>query len=457
MDSVALAEVMGNERGVDYSALLPAMEMAMLSADVTTPLRAAMWMAQIGHESQGLKYMEEIASGAAYEWRSDLGNVYAGDGPRYKGSGPIQLTGRANFRAFTQWARSKGLTTLDFEAEPERVRQDPKWGFLAATYFWVNRPKLNQYADQKDLLRASALINGWYDDGTGKPREANGYKDRLARYNKALSMGARIVPGGNFVVKEKTLEYSRNQITQDTFYNCGPAATQTVIQARTGEFIQEVDLGRELLTDQDGTDYIGQFPAVLNKHIGGDYIHVDTPNYLNDEQKEKFWNDIVGSIDAGYGVIVNIVAPPTNYPKAVPPSTISPKYSGGTVYHYIAVMGYLDDGARKVWVADSGFSPYGYHASLDQLASLMVPKGYAYSTIQTKEDDMAFTEEDRALLKRVHHELTHQFGSRYPESTYRETLVGYILELDRKVEDMHSNMLPKIGKLIEGLFKKDGK
>lgn len=51
-------------------------------------------------------------------------------------------------------------------------------------------------------------------------------------------------------------------------------------------------------------------------------------------------------------------------------------------------------------------------------------------------------------IDRIHHELVHEFPSRYPESTYKETLVGYVLELDRKVEDMHANMLPKIFKSV---------
>lgn len=72
----------------------------------------------------------------------------------------------------------------------------------------------------------------------------------------------------------------------------------------------------------------------------------------------------------------NIVAPPSNYPRAVAPSTISPTYGWGTVYHYIAVMGYAPG---RVWVADSGFYPYGYWLSLEQLASLIPPKGYAAS------------------------------------------------------------------------------
>ena len=51
----------------DYGALVGPMNQAMIAADITTPRRAAMWCAQIGHESVGLRYMEEIASGAGVE------------------------------------------------------------------------------------------------------------------------------------------------------------------------------------------------------------------------------------------------------------------------------------------------------------------------------------------------------------------------------------------------------
>ena len=452
MDARTLAEVMGNTLSIsEYERLLPGMEGAMVAAQINTPYRAAMWCAQIGHESSGLRHMEEIASGSAYEWRADLGNHYAGDGQRFKGSGPIQLTGRANFRAFTKWARANGHTNIDFEAQPQLVRQDPKWGFLAASYYWTAaRPQLNSLADKRDLIGATRAING----GT------NGLADRQARYIRALAMGPRIMPGDVKVV-EKVLEYSRNQVTQDTFYNCGPASVQTIIQARTKEYLPEASLGRELGTHTGGTDYIGSFPSVLNKHIGGEYKYRNVPAYLQEDGKDTLWDDIVGSINSGFGVVANIVAPPSNYPKAVAPSTQSPAYSGGVVYHYIAVMGYSDSGMRKVWVADSGFSPYGYWMGLDQLATLLVPKGYAYSTIKTtaaKEEGLFMSlskerQEDLARkIDRIHHELVHEFPSRYPESTYRETLVGYVLELDRKVEDMHGNMLPAIWNKVAALF-----
>ena len=125
MDAQTLAQAMGNNPQVDYQRMVGPFNEAMIAADVTNVNRAAMWLAQIGHESAGLRWMEEIASGAAYNGRADLGNTQPGDGPRFKGSGPIQLTGRANFRAFTRWAQAQGHTTIDFEARPELVRENP--------------------------------------------------------------------------------------------------------------------------------------------------------------------------------------------------------------------------------------------------------------------------------------------------------------------------------------------
>ena len=52
-------------------------------------------------------------------------------------------------------------------------------------------------------------------------------------------------------------------------------------------------------------------------------------------------------------------------------------------------------------------------------------------------------------VRRIHHELTHEFQSRYPEATYRDTSIGYLLENDRKIEDIHANMLPAIYQLLK--------
>lgn len=188
MDAETLSKAMGGTLSLDqYRRYLPEFENAMRAANITTVNRAAMWCAQIGHESLGLRYMEEIASGAAYEWRKDLGNNRAGDGKRFKGSGPIQLTGRANFTKFSRWCQQKGFTDNSnyIVNNPEVVRQNPRFGFLAASWYWtVERPSLNKQSDSRSILAATRSINGGL----------NGLADRRSRYNRCLALGSKLLP-----------------------------------------------------------------------------------------------------------------------------------------------------------------------------------------------------------------------------------------------------------------------
>ena len=132
-------------------------------------LRFIHFLAQLAHESGNFRYMEEIASGAAYEGRKDLGNTQAGDGKRFKGRGPIQLTGRANYRRYGQ------QLGIDFENNPEIVAI-PSVGLLVACKFWSDNG-LNTLADQDDLRATTRRINGGY----------NGFEDRKAHLAKLKS------------------------------------------------------------------------------------------------------------------------------------------------------------------------------------------------------------------------------------------------------------------------------
>lgn len=377
MDAQTLSTAMGCSLA-RATEMLPGMENAMRAANINTPLRAAHWCAQIGHESVGLQYMEEIASGAAYNGRADLGNTQPGDGPRFKGSGPIQLTGRNNFRAFTRWANAQGHTTIDFEAQPQLVRSNPTWGFLAASWYWtVARPNLNAQCDRDDVEAVTRSING----GT------NGLADRKTRLARCKGLGNRLLPsaakGGTPVATvEKRLDYSRAQIAQDTYYWCGPATTQTLIQARTGNMVAESVLAKELGTTINGTNGVQQLQRVLNARIGGNWKVGEMPNDPpNADQKKLLWDRIVGSINGRVGVAANIWVPPSNYPKASYTSTQNLQYSGGFIKHYLCVMGYAIDSAGKkhVWLADSGFRPYGCWVTFDQFATMIPPREYAYA------------------------------------------------------------------------------
>jgi predicted chitinase len=156
----------------------PFLNVAMLEQDINSKRRRCAFLAQLAHESSELRYMEEIASGAAYEGRKDLGNIHPGDGKRFKGRGPIQLTGRANYRLFGN------LLGLDLEHEPQ-IASKPEHAFRIAALFW-QRKGLNELADKLTLKKSDAgdkirfaaitkRINGGY----------NGLDDRLNYFRVA--------------------------------------------------------------------------------------------------------------------------------------------------------------------------------------------------------------------------------------------------------------------------------
>lgn len=134
-----------------------------------TGLRLAHFMAQLQHESGSFKYMEEIASGAAYEGRPDLGNTQPGDGRLFKGRGVLQVTGRANYRRF---GRAIGI---DIEQHP-LIAAVPSISLHLALEYWQDR-KLNSFADADDLRGITKRINGGY----------NGLSDRELHLKKIKS------------------------------------------------------------------------------------------------------------------------------------------------------------------------------------------------------------------------------------------------------------------------------
>lgn len=181
-----LSDAMGRRLSLDrYRQLLPAVAEALQACDCTNVNRIAMWCAQIGHESAGLFYTEEIASGAAYEGRADLGNTQPGDGVRFKGRSWIQITGRSNYTRLSQWAFGKGLvpSATYFVDNPPALASDEYAGLGAAWYWVVARSDINALSDNRDLVTVTKRING----GT------NGLDDRRSRYNRALAMGDQLL------------------------------------------------------------------------------------------------------------------------------------------------------------------------------------------------------------------------------------------------------------------------
>jgi len=154
------------------------LNVAMEEYEINNKARQAAFLAQLGHESGSFRYMEEIASGAAYEGRRDLGNheqeaidaaARHGTTPGrfYKGHGPIQITGYYNHR-------DAGLALgLDLVNEPVLITLAGP-GCRAAGWFWKSRG-CNDLADRGMQEVITRRINGGL----------NGLADRLAYLDRA--------------------------------------------------------------------------------------------------------------------------------------------------------------------------------------------------------------------------------------------------------------------------------
>ena len=168
--------------------------------EINNKQRIAMFLAQVGHESGGLRTIKENLNYSAdrlkvifpkyfrgvdpsgyarnpekiankvYASRMGNGDESSGDGYRYCGRGLIQLTGKSNYQAFAQ---DMGWTLEDATA----WLAEPEGACWSAGWFWDSR-ELNQWADKGDVLTVTKKING----GT------IGLEDRKSHYEAALEI-----------------------------------------------------------------------------------------------------------------------------------------------------------------------------------------------------------------------------------------------------------------------------
>jgi putative chitinase len=74
----------------------------------------------------------------AYADRNGNGDAASADGWTYRGRGLFQLTGRANYREFSNWHESNFGEGIDFEIDPDRAAE-PVYAVRSAIYFWLDR------------------------------------------------------------------------------------------------------------------------------------------------------------------------------------------------------------------------------------------------------------------------------------------------------------------------------
>jgi putative chitinase len=173
-----LHEIMPHATQKNIDLFIDPLNAAMEEFEINTPLRIAAFLAQVAHESGSLTYTKELASGDAYEYREDLGNLKSQaltiahahgstTGRFYKGHGLIQLTGYYNHLACSKALGIDCLNKPFLLTEPEGAARSAAW-------FWYEH-NLNELADKGKFNRCTKIINGGF----------NGKADRDAFYAKA--------------------------------------------------------------------------------------------------------------------------------------------------------------------------------------------------------------------------------------------------------------------------------
>ena len=172
--AVGPADILARATGLSLAraaAILPAVRDGLLASECTNVNRIAMWLAQVGHESDGFSTTEEY----------DKSGRYA----PYIGRTWIQITWEENYRKFGEWCSVKGLvpSPTEFVDNPNSLA-DLKWAGLGAAWYWtVARPQINALSDGGDLLAVTKAING----GT------NGIADRTDRFKRARALGDELL------------------------------------------------------------------------------------------------------------------------------------------------------------------------------------------------------------------------------------------------------------------------
>ena len=168
--------------------------------EIDNPKRIAMFLAQVGHESGGLRHRKENLNYSAqglnkifpkyfiragrdanqyarqpeaianvvYANRMGNGDEDSGDGFKFRGRGLIQLTGKTNYSAFAEFM------DMDLDAIVDYLETE-EGAAMSAGWFWDSRD-LNKWADAGDIIKCTRLING----GT------IGLADRKKHYEEAL-------------------------------------------------------------------------------------------------------------------------------------------------------------------------------------------------------------------------------------------------------------------------------
>lgn len=162
----------------------------MQKYEINTSLRVTHFIAQVGHESANFEH-PAVENGSNEYFKNNygpgtdvgeiLGNTQEGDGPRFKGRGLIQLTGRSNYEDYGSYAgvdlTSKTLTARE---NREKLANDPHMAADVAGWYWKTR-NLNESADADNVRKVTYGINGGYNGLEDRKRRLKNAKDEFLR------------------------------------------------------------------------------------------------------------------------------------------------------------------------------------------------------------------------------------------------------------------------------------
>lgn len=128
-------------------------------SQVTDKGQIAYILATAQHESHLGALMIELASGFAYENRLDLGNTKPGDGPRFKGRGFVQITGRINY---TYWSNRLNIDLINNPEKAAELSVAAKilvQGMRDGTFTTYKLARFIS-GNKRDFLNARKIVNG---------------------------------------------------------------------------------------------------------------------------------------------------------------------------------------------------------------------------------------------------------------------------------------------------------
>jgi hypothetical protein len=173
---------------------------------------------------------------------------------------------------------------------------------------------------------------------------------------------------------------------EELYYYCGPSAARMALSVHQANPPSQQTLGGYMGTTSNGTDSISLVKGALDHYLNiNSYNETDLPNDPPTQgQQDALKKDLVASIDAGYALVANVVSGwrPPFYPQS------------GTIYHYIALVGY-DKSGDLVLVADPAATgcgdgycgspsssfynvPKSYWINTSDLGVWITPKGYTW-------------------------------------------------------------------------------